>query len=47
MGGLVLDITGGYTAAWYAMIGIGATATLLQWPMNDTPRRPVASLAPA
>ena len=46
-GGLALDMTGGYTVAWYAMIGIGAAATLLQWPMDDTPRQPVANLAPA
>jgi hypothetical protein len=33
--------------AWYAMIAIGCAATLLQWPMNDTPREPAVRLAPA
>jgi predicted MFS family arabinose efflux permease len=41
-GGLVLDLTGRYDDAWYAMLAIGLAATLLQWPMDDRPR-----LAPA
>ncbi|MGY4155510.1 putative MFS family arabinose efflux permease [Bradyrhizobium sp. USDA 4461] len=39
MGGWVLDTTGGYQLGWYAMIAIGAAATILQWPMNDTPKQ--------
>jgi MFS family permease len=46
MGGVVLDLTGGYTLAWYAMIAIGAAATVLQWPMNDVPRPRVPELSP-
>lgn len=38
MGGLVLDATGSYDAAWWALIAIGAAAALLQWPMDDRPR---------
>ncbi|MDO9713229.1 MFS transporter [Paracraurococcus lichenis] len=38
MGGIVLDATGGYDAAWWALVGIGAAAALLQWPMDDRPR---------
>jgi predicted MFS family arabinose efflux permease len=47
MGGWVLDSTGSYQVAWYSMIAIGATATILQWPMNDTPREPAARPVPA
>jgi predicted MFS family arabinose efflux permease len=42
MGGIVLDMSGGYDLAWYALIAIGALATLLQWPMDDTPRAQVS-----
>lgn len=38
MGGVVLDATGGYDAAWWMLIGVGAAAALLQWPMDDRPR---------
>ena len=38
MGGIVLDATGSYDAVWWTLIGIGAAATLLQWPMDDRPR---------
>jgi predicted MFS family arabinose efflux permease len=38
LGGIVLDATGGYDAAWWALVGIGAAAALLQWPMDDRPR---------
>ena len=38
MGGIVLDATGGYDAAWWMLIGIGTAAALLQWPMDDRPR---------
>lgn len=38
IGGIILDATGGYDLAWYSLIGIGAVATLLQWPMDDRPR---------
>jgi predicted MFS family arabinose efflux permease len=38
MGGIVLDATGGYDAAWWALVAIGAAAALLQWPMDDRPR---------
>jgi predicted MFS family arabinose efflux permease len=40
MGGIVLDATGAYDAAWWALICIGAIAALLQWPMDDRPRPP-------
>ena len=39
MGGLVLDATGAYDAAWWTLIGIGAIAALIQWPMDDQPRQ--------
>ncbi len=35
LGGLAVDLTGSYHAAWTAMIVIGASAALLQWFMND------------
>jgi predicted MFS family arabinose efflux permease len=38
MGGIVLDATGSYDTAWWSLIGIGAAAALLQWPMDDRPR---------
>ncbi len=38
MGGIVLDATGSYDAAWWALVGIGVAAALLQWPMDDRPR---------
>jgi predicted MFS family arabinose efflux permease len=38
MGGIVLDATGSYDVAWWALIGIGVAAALLQWPMDDRPR---------
>jgi predicted MFS family arabinose efflux permease len=38
MGGVILDATGSYAAAWYALIGVGLTAAILQWPMDDRPR---------
>jgi predicted MFS family arabinose efflux permease len=38
MGGIVLDATGIYDAAWWTLVGIGAAAALLQWPMDDRPR---------
>jgi predicted MFS family arabinose efflux permease len=38
MGGIVLDATGGYDAAWWTLVGIGVAAALLQWPMDDRPR---------
>ncbi|WP_268885398.1 MFS transporter [Belnapia mucosa] len=38
MGGVVLDATGRYDAAWWSLIGIGVIAALLQWPMDDQPR---------
>jgi predicted MFS family arabinose efflux permease len=44
MGGLVLDATGSYDAAWWALVGVGAAAALMQWPMDDRPR---PSRAPA
>ncbi len=47
MGGIVLDLSGGYEIAWYALIAIGAAATLLQWPMDDRPREAHGGLAPA
>jgi len=47
MGGVILDWTGGYTIAWYAMIVVGAVATVLQWPMDDLPRPRSAALSPA
>jgi predicted MFS family arabinose efflux permease len=37
MGGLVFDFTGTYTAAWIALIVIGALAFALQWSMDDRP----------
>lgn len=40
MGGIVLDLTGGYDAAWWALVAIGAAAAVLQWPMDDRPRQP-------
>jgi predicted MFS family arabinose efflux permease len=46
MGGLVLDATGRYAAAWWALIAVGAAAALLQWPMDDRPR-PLPGAAPA
>jgi predicted MFS family arabinose efflux permease len=46
MGGLVLDATGGYAVAWWALVAIGAAAALLQWPMDDRPR-PLPGAAPA
>lgn len=46
-GGVILDSTGGYTVAWYAMIAIGAAAALIQWPMDDQPRERPAALAAA
>jgi predicted MFS family arabinose efflux permease len=46
MGGLVLDATGGYAAAWWALVAVGAAAALLQWPMDDRPRR-MPGAAPA
>jgi predicted MFS family arabinose efflux permease len=46
MGGLVLDATGGYAAAWWALVAVGAAAALLQWPMDDRPR-PFATAAGA
>ncbi|MGG5819044.1 MFS transporter [Falsiroseomonas sp. HW251] len=49
LGGIVLDATGGYDAAWWALVGVGAAAALLQWPMDDRPRsadsRPQAAAA--
>ncbi|WP_426954356.1 MFS transporter [Muricoccus radiodurans] len=38
MGGLVLDATGRYDAAWWALVGVGTAAALLQGPMDDRPR---------
>jgi predicted MFS family arabinose efflux permease len=35
LGGLAVDLTGSYTAAWTAMILIGLSAALLQWFMDD------------
>lgn len=37
LGGLILDSTGSYQPAWYALVGVGIIATVLQWPMNDRP----------
>jgi predicted MFS family arabinose efflux permease len=53
MGGIVLDMTGAYALAWYALVAIGAVAFLLQWSMDDGPRptarggTPVVEGAPA
>ncbi|MFO1026821.1 MAG: MFS transporter [Acetobacteraceae bacterium] len=47
MGGIILDSTGDYTIAWYAMIVVGLAATVLQWPMNDDPSRRPRSVATA
>lgn len=47
IGGIILDGTGGYDLAWYALIGVGAAATLLQLPMDDQPRRSGAAALPA
>ncbi len=47
VGGLILDATGGYQLAWYAMIAIGAVAALLQWPMDDRPEARLAVANPA
>jgi len=44
MGGLVLDYTGSYQDAWFALIAIGLAAAALQWPMDT---RPVRRMAPA
>jgi predicted MFS family arabinose efflux permease len=46
MGGLVLDATGSYTIAWYALLAIGTAAFLLQWPMDDR-RRPALGASAA
>jgi predicted MFS family arabinose efflux permease len=40
IGGAILDATGSYDAAWYALVGVGLAAALLQWPMDDQPRMP-------
>ena len=48
MGGVVLDWTGDYDAAWGALIAIGVAAFTLQWLMDDRPpRRPEPLGAPA
>jgi predicted MFS family arabinose efflux permease len=44
MGGLVLDLTGSYQDAWFALIAIGVAAAVLQWPMDT---RPVGRMATA
>jgi predicted MFS family arabinose efflux permease len=46
IGGIMLDATGSYDAAWWTLICIGAMAALLQWPMDDQPR-PHARVAAA
>jgi predicted MFS family arabinose efflux permease len=47
MGGIVLDATGSYDAAWWMLVGIGAAAALLQWPMDDRPRPGRTQASPA
>ncbi len=39
MGGIVLDRTGRYDAAWVALIVVGVTAALLQYAMDERPPR--------
>ncbi|MBV8912845.1 MAG: MFS transporter [Acetobacteraceae bacterium] len=43
MGGVVLDYTGSYQDAWYALIAIGVAAAALQWPMDTRPVRRMAA----
>jgi predicted MFS family arabinose efflux permease len=37
LGGLVFDWTGSYGPGWFVLIGIGLTAFMLQWQMDDRP----------
>jgi MFS family permease len=46
MGGVVLDWSGGYAISRYATVAVGAVAAVLQWPMDDAPRRRPAATAP-
>jgi predicted MFS family arabinose efflux permease len=42
-GGAILDATGSYLPAWWLLVGVGALAVLLQWPMDQRPPRRVAT----
>ncbi|MEE2839484.1 MAG: MFS transporter [Acidobacteriota bacterium] len=37
MGGAIFDATGSYDMVWYVAIGLGLTAALLHWPINEAP----------
>ena len=47
MGGVVYDRTQRYDIAWGALIVIGVIAFVLQWTMDESPRRPRAATAAA
>jgi predicted MFS family arabinose efflux permease len=47
MGGVVFDRTARFDIAWGALIVIGVAAFLLQWTMDERPRRPRISTAAA
>lgn len=37
MGGVILDATGSYGFAWTLLVAVSASATALQWPMDQRP----------
>lgn len=45
LGGLSFDVTGDYAVAWASLVGVGALAALIQFSMDDRPRRDAPAAA--